>query len=870
MIARADGGPFNPDAYLAFLRAKAPPVTRSGFDLDPRELHPSLKPHQRDCVPWLLSGGCRAVFASFGLGKTRMGLETLRQLVRRYAGKQVLIILPLGARREFRREARKMGIPVTYVRNDAEALAAGPILITNYERVREGHFSAPFLAALLAVWLDEASCLRSYGSKTYQLFNELFEEVPYRYVATATPSPNRTKELIHYAAFLGIMDSGQALTRWFKRDSEEAGNLTLMEHKEGEFWLWVSSWALLITKPSDLGHSNDGYDLPELRVHWHPVAVSHTAAGADGDGQMRLLRDAAEGVTSAAREKRETIEARLAKVQEIMAAAEPDADGGRPRWLVWHHLEAERRAIEAAWAEDIRAGRAATVYGTQDLDEREATVTAFAEGTWEEGCHVGTPLYDLASKPEILGSGTNLQGYCRRAIFMGVDYNFNDFIQAIHRLWRFGQLFPVDVHVVYADSEVEIVRKLKRKWRDHERMVAGMVEIMHRHGLSDASRMEGFERTIGIDRQEVQGERFHAALNDTVLETASKPTDSEDMILTSIPFGNQYEYTWSFHDFGHNQGNAPFMEQLDYLIPELLRITKPGRVAAVHVKDRMLYGTVTGLGMYSVEPFSDYVTAAFRRHGWIFFGRRTVVTDVVRENNQTYRLTYGEMLKDGTKMGVGMSEYVLLFRKPQSDTSRSYADVPVVHDRESYSLARWQVDAHGFARSSGNRLLRPDEIAGMDLDAAKAWWGAWCRTHVYDYRAHIALGEELERRGRLPKDFFLLAPSSWSEDAWTDVQRMLTLNSEQSRRQQEQHVCPLQLDLIEGLIERFTNPGERVYDPFGGIGSVPYQAVKMGRYGSFTELHGGYWYMGVGYCRAAEAQATAPTFFDTLPAEAVG
>ncbi|MEW5927818.1 MAG: DNA methyltransferase [Gemmatimonadota bacterium] len=874
MIALANTSTFDREAYIAFLRGKSPPVSRSGFDLDPAELHPSLKPHQRDAVLWLLRGGRRAVFASFGLGKTRKGLETLRQLVRKLvspgsARRQTMIIAPLGARREFRREARKMGLPITYVRNDAEAHAAGPLLITNYERVRDGHFTAAFLGGLLAVWLDEASCLRSYGSKTYQVLSELFEGVPYRYVATATPSPNRVKELIHYSAFLGIMDSGQALTRWFQRDSEEAGNLTLMEHKASEFWLWVSSWALFISKPSDLGHSDEGYDLPELRVHYHCVAVSHTAAGSDADGQGRLLREGATGVTEAAREKRDTIPARLAKVQEIMASAEPEPDGGRPRWLVWHHLEAERHAIEAAWAEERRAGRAATVYGSQDLEERETVVNAFAEGAWEEGPHKDEPLYDLASKPEILGSGTNLQGFCHRAIFMGIDYSANDFMQALHRLWRFGQVHPVDVHVVYADSEAAILRKLKVKWQEHADMVKRMVEIMRTYGLSDATRMEGFERALGIERREVRGERFLSVLNDTVLETAAKPDNSEHMIATSIPFADQYEYTCSYNDFGHNGGIAPFMAQLDFLIPELLRVLQPGRIAAIHVKDRMRYGSVTGLGMYSVDRFSDKVADAFERHGFIFCGRRTVVTDVVRENNQTYRLTYGEMLKDGTKMGVGMSEYVLLFRKPQSDTSRSYADVPVVHDRERYSLARWQVDAHGFARSSGDRLLRPEEIASLDLDTAKAWWEAYSRSHVYDYHQHIALGEELERRGRLPKDFFLLAPSSWSEEAWSHIQRMRTLNTEQGRKQQEQHVCPLQLDLIEGLIERYTNRGERVYDPFGGIGSVPYQAVKMGRFGSSTELHDGYWWTNVGYCRAAEAEATAPTLFDIVGKEAL-
>lgn len=168
------------------------------------------------------------------------------------------------------------------------------IVLTNYERVRDGDIDPSYFAATS---LDEASVLRSFGSKTYQTFLDKFKNVPYKLVATATPSPNKYKELIHYAGYLEVMDTGQALTRFFQRDSTKANNLTLYPNMEDEFWLWVSSWALFITKPSDINsdYSDDGYVLPPLDVRWHEIPI-HYGDSVDRDGQMELFTQASTGL----------------------------------------------------------------------------------------------------------------------------------------------------------------------------------------------------------------------------------------------------------------------------------------------------------------------------------------------------------------------------------------------------------------------------------------------------------------------------------------------------------------------------------------------------------------------------------------------
>lgn len=281
--------------YTEFLQSKIDIAPESGYIEAPENLNPILLPHQRDAVLWALRGGRRALFESFGLGKTVQELEWCR-LTARHTGGHTLIIMPLGVKQEFQRDAKEllgMG-EIPYVRTQAEAGAAcregHRILLTNYERVRDGDINPKFFSG---VALDEASVLRDFGSKTYQTFLQKFKGIPYKLVATATPSPNRYKELVHYAGFLEIMDTGQALTRFFQRDSTKANHLTLYPHREKDFWLWMSSWALFIQKPSDLGYSDAGYDLPELIVNWHCLPVDNATAGEDKNGQIKMIRDAA-------------------------------------------------------------------------------------------------------------------------------------------------------------------------------------------------------------------------------------------------------------------------------------------------------------------------------------------------------------------------------------------------------------------------------------------------------------------------------------------------------------------------------------------------------------------------------------------------
>lgn len=891
----------NPDLYDQFLASKVVTARPLGFDVADEEINPVLLPHARAAVRWAVAGGRRALFESFGLHKTVQQLEIMRLVTARTGGRG-LIVLPLGVKQEFARDARqRLGWAVApeFVRRIEDTDPTG-IYLTNYETIRDGKMDP---REFTGASLDEADCLRGFGgSKTFREFMALFAGdrktlnertlgagVQYRFVATATPDPNEYIELLAYAAFLEVMEVSQAKTRWFKRDSTKADKLTLHAHKEEEFWLWVSTWALFLQKPSDLGYSDEGFDLPDLDVRWHEVPSDHSNAGTDRNGQGRMFRNAAIGVTDAAAEKRESLPVRMAKLMELRAE-DPAAHR-----IIWHDLEIERRAIEKAIPSCV------TVYGSQDDTAKEAALIGFSDGEFQE----------LGGKPVQIGSGGNYQRFCWWEIFLGIGFKFKDFIQAVHRIHRFGQKHRCRLDLIYTEAEREVRRNLERKWKQHIEKVKRMSEIIKKYGLSTSAIASVMQRGMGVDRIETVGAGWRMVNNDCVKETAALADNSVDLILTSIPFSSQYEYSPNYADFGHSDNNAQFFDQMEFLIPNLLRVLKPGRLAAIHVKDRIVPSGMTGLGFQVVYPFHRDVMDAFSAcpecrlrnaharlerapmvsctHRFAYMGMKTIVTDVVRENNQTYRLGWSEQCKDGSKMGVGMPEYLLIFRKPPTDRSNSYADEPVVKakpesigeggnlvtfDRKlpmafpvapgKYSRSRWQIDAHGYTRSSGRRLLMPEELEKLDHATIFKLFRDFSLTEVYDFEHHVKIGEAMEAKGTLPVTFMLLQPQSWHPEVWTDITRMRTLNGAQSAAGREMHLCPMQFDLADRAIEQWSMPGELVFDPFAGLGTVPMRAVMKGRRGLGFELSARYFLDACAYCAAAERDLAMPDLFATL------
>lgn len=850
--------------YQEFLEAKIAVEKDDGVeDLSDYNINPILKPHQQAVVAWMLKGGRRACFASFGLGKTVIQLEAVRVAVQETCG-YGLIVLPLGVRQEFVRDAGMLGIKVKFIRRFEEIEEGTRIYLTNYETVRDGKLDPRKFSVTS---LDEASILRGFGgTKTFREFMTLFagdekklnernrsEGIAYRFVATATPSPNDYIELLAYAAYLGIMDVSQAKTRFFKRDSTKADKLTIHPHKINEFWLWVASWGIFLQKPSDLDFDDTGYDLPGMNVSWHEVETNHATACTERDGQARLFKNSAVGLGDAAREKRESIDRRVKEVRSLIANIKED-ENNSDQVVVWCDLNDEQKALEAMMK---REGISfSSLYGNQTLEDREALL--------EQWRRKETRVF--ISKPMMYGAGINMQ-QANNMIFAGIGFKFYDVFQAIHRIQRFGQMHPCNIHFIHTEAERDIKRTLERKWSQHEEVSKRMTEIIQEYGLSKAEMAKALVRGMGVDRIEVTGERFKIINNDCVKETEAMQENSVDLILTSIPFSTQYEYSPNYADFGHTDNNDHFFRQMDYLTGNLLKVLKPGRIAAIHVKDRIVPGGMTGLGFQTVYPFHAQCISHYTRHGFGYMGMKTIVTDVVRENNQTYRLGWTEQCKDGTKMGVGMPEYLLLFRKPPTCKENSYADDPVIKSKDTYTRSKWQIDAHGFTRSNGNRPVSIEDFEGLTHAEIFQLFKHKSLTEVYDFEQHVKIGEYLDGKGALPVTFMLLQPQSWSGEVWSDITRMLTLNGAQSAKGREMHLCPMQFDIADRVIEQFSMPGEVVFDPFTGIGTVPMRAVLKGRYGMGTELSHRYFLDACGYCKAAEDEVSMPTLFDLMDAQ---
>lgn len=827
--------------YKEFLENKI--IVAEKFGFKPYKNKDILLPHQNVIVDWCIEGGRRAIFASFGLGKTVMQLSIARQCILK-ENKPFLIAMPLGVVGEFKKdnELLQSGYDIEYITDTDSIENYEPkIYLTNYERVRKGDIDA---SKFCGVCFDEASVLRNMKTETTQYVLQYFGKIPYRFVATATPTPNDFIEILNYAVFLGVVDRGHALTRFFQRDSTKAGHLTLYENKKDEFWKWVSSWAIFINKPSDLGYDDTGYDLPELDLREIEVQNNTDDVIFNKYGEPVIFKDTTKSLVDVSREKADSVSLRCQKAVELLNNHPGE------NVIMWHHRESERAELERL----IDRPKRISVFGSQTNQEKENLLMAFANGEHQY----------LLTKPQIAGSGCNFQHHCHIAIYAGIDYKFNDFIQGIHRIQRFKQSKKVIVYVIHTQNERDVLKELKRKWKQHIELQQNMINIVREYGLNDEKIKSEMKRQMFNNRNEIKVGNAVCVNNDTVEETKKLADNSRDLIVSSIPFGDHYEYSDNYNCFGHNHGNSEFWKQMDFLTPELHRVLRPGRIAAIHVKDRIQYSYQNGTSFTTISDFAAETSMHFQKHGFYLMGKISVTTDVVRENNQTYRLGWSEQCKDASKMGVGLPEYIYLFRKAPTEMNNAYGDIPISKSKEEYTRPLWQIDAHAYWKSSGNRLLSSEDVARMDVSAVCKLWKNNDLSEVYNYAKHLELSEELEKLGKLSSLFMTLPTHSNNELVWTDINRMNTLNANQANKKKEKHICPLQLDIIERLINRFSSEGEEVFDPFGGLLSTSFIASKLKRKSRCHELNTQYFTDGLYHLKAQEYKLSIPTLFDIL------
>lgn len=442
------------ETYREIISRSRPDWCPSGFGGD-FSLPDQMFPHQRASVEFALRGGSNALFLDTGLGKTLCALAWGQEVVRR-TNRPVLMLAPLGVTGQHKREADHFGIEAVVSRDGGPQ--APRIVIANYERLHM--FDTDQFSGVI---LDESSILKSFSGQTTRRLIGAFARTPYRLACTATPAPNDHTELGTHAEFLGVMSRDQMLMRWFLHDSADTGMWRLKGHAVQPFWDWVASWARCVSKPSDLGFSDDGFDMPELRMIRHQIAADRTVGrGQEKDGQAHLFRMPDTSATSIHAEKRLTKEARAAKVAEIVC------DEPNEPWTIWVETDYDAEAVLEAVPGAIE------VRGSMSAEDKEARLSAFTSGE----------IRVLVTKASIAGFGLNWQ-HCARTVFAGMSFSYEAFYQAVRRHWRFRQTRPVDCHVVVADTEAAIWDVVSRKAGDHDAMKREMTAAMARAHRSE-------------------------------------------------------------------------------------------------------------------------------------------------------------------------------------------------------------------------------------------------------------------------------------------------------------------------------------------------------------------------------------------------
>lgn len=418
-------------SYADFLTRKA--IIDPPTGIDPPALPDVLFPFQRDITKWALRRGRSALFAGTGLGKSIMELSWADS-IHRETGRAILHLAPLAVSGQLIREAEKFGIK--------------PQTITNYQKLQ--HFD---LSGFGGVILDESSILKSTDGHYRTRLIEACQSIPFRLAATATPAPNDFMELGNHAEFLGIMSYTDMLATFFTHDNGDTKKWRLKGHAENEFWKWMASWAVMLRKPSDLGYSDEGYELPPLRFQQHMTSVDYAPSIDTG----LLFPMQAETLQERIGARRATVEQRV----ELAASITPT---DRP-FVWWCNLNSESEALTKA------IPGAVETRGSDPDDVKERKLLDFSEGRTRV----------LVSKPSVCGFGMNWQ-HCADTGFVGLNDSFEQFYQAVRRFWRFGQTKPVNCHIISSEIEGATVANIRRKEADAERMAAAMV--MHMADLS--------------------------------------------------------------------------------------------------------------------------------------------------------------------------------------------------------------------------------------------------------------------------------------------------------------------------------------------------------------------------------------------------
>lgn len=725
--------------YAEFLKKKVKSIQESGFDIECKDLNTHLFPFQKYIVTKALKKGRYAIFADCGLGKTLMQLEWANQ-VNKQTGKPVLILAPLAVSGQTISEGAKFGIPISKAKESDNH----GVVITNYEQIDNVDCSE-----FAGVVLDESSILKNFTGVYKNLIIKSFSNTPFKLACTATPAPNDLNEIGNHSEFLDVMDANDMRMRWFVRD-EGMNNYRLKGHAETDFYSWISSWASVLRSPSDIGFEADAYKLPKLNFFEKQIETEKKS-------NDKLFNDSSVNATEFNRELRLTILPRLEEVAKIVNASSEN-------FIIWvNQNEEEDKILEMI-------PDAVNVRGDMKPELKEKRLLGFANGEFRV----------LVTKKKIAQFGLNYQN-CRNQVFASLDFSFEGLYQAIRRSYRFGQKNEVNIYLITTDTMQNVIQSIHHKQSQFDKM---MIEI------SQNVNAKTYGLKMEYNKREVKTDSYHIMNGDSCELIKEIPDNSIDMSVFSPPFSTLFTYSDNLRDMGNCSSDEEFFEQNQFLLKELYRIMKPGRLVCVHTKDLARYKNSSGYsGMWD---FTGEYHRAMEAAGFKYHSKITIWIDPVLEmqRTKTQRLLYKQVTTDSTYSGIGMPEYITIFRK--WDGNEDEWEPVTNKNKSNFNLDTWQNWAspvwmdikrtNVLNNYKGARDSKDEKhIAPLQLDIIERCIAMWSNKGEKIFTPFLGIGSEVFQAVKMDRyGIGIELKESYFDTARKNIDSVIKLNNQES------------------------------------------------------------------------------------------
>lgn len=613
--------------YKEFLKQKEKGFISSGFDVNDNELNVNLFDFQKHIIKIALKKGRFSIFADCGLGKTLMQLSW-SECVYNKTNKKVLILAPLAVVNQTKNEAIKFNISLD------------SFDIYNFEQLKNINVDN-----YSGVVLDESSILKGRDGKLSRLIIDSFSKTPYKLCCTATPSPNDHMELGQHSEFVGSMSYLEMLAMFFVHDGGETSKWRLRKHAQDDFWNFVCTWSISLDNPKSLGFNGDGYNLPEIEYIEHIIPVENNT--------NTLFGDVAVSATDLHKDLKRSFNKRIEKTIDLV-------NNSDEQFIIWTLKNDEANELKKVINDSIN------VQGSDKPEFKSKHLNGFADKEFKA----------LITKTSIASFGMNYQN-CSNMIFTSYDFKFEAFYQAVRRCYRFGQVNKVKVHLLVPESQINVRKTILEKENKHKTMIKEM------SNYSSKTDYKLNKSNVIINNKEIKTENYHIFNGDCVEESKKIEDNKADLVVFSPPFAELYVYSDKPQDMGNVKNYLEFEQHFQYLIPEIKRILKPGRIAAIHCMDLPIQKGKEGF--IGLRDFSGMLIKWFTDNGFIYHAKTTIWKNPVTEMQRTKALglLHKTIKKDSSMSRVGIPDYVLFFRNDGEN------ETPITHQDKDESLPNY-------------------------------------------------------------------------------------------------------------------------------------------------------------------------------------